>query len=430
MSDETAATEDVRPEAQLLDRVRREGPVLPLAGGVIGIYDPTLATKVDKANAEHLTMAESLGDVLFRRSENPVAWREIRALLTEQSGKLSTPEHMKRLYERMHAYLSAHTGRQQDLTPLMWKTVSRALLPLVIDDLDEAGTQKMIVEQEMRFRIQQEQTLTLKQRISDYLLMRAATRVIKRALKRRLRSGAAHDDFAQSLLTLVDRIGLHRVTYLVSVQYIAISGVPGLTGACILYAMARFPQWREKIRAEMMALDPDELYSLPIRKLPCTLRFIKEVMRLWNTPFVSRRVASCDIQLDEVMVKKGETYELSSFIQHHSEQFWDDPEAFDPDRWLPARRSNSKGAYVPFGFAPRACVGASVGHGQLILFCALVTRDFDFDVAADCAPRMRTAGFAVPADFRGTFSLSKAAPFSAADATAAPAQPADAQTAN
>jgi cytochrome P450 len=418
LSDETAGTPDVRPEAQLLDRVRREGPVLPLPDGVIGIYDPTLATKVDKANAEHLTMAESLGDIVFRRSESPVAWKEIRSLLTEQSGKLSTPEHMKRLYQRMHAYLGAHTGRPQDLTPLMWKTVSRALLPLVIDDLNAHETQKMIVEQEMRFRIQQEQTLTLKQRISDYLLMRAATRVIKRTLKKRVAGGAVHDDFAQALLVLADRIGLHRVTYLVSVQYIAVSGVPGLTGACILYAMARYPDWREKIRAEMIALDPDELYTLPIRRLPCTLRFIKEVMRLWNTPFVSRRVASCDIQLDEVMVKKGETYELSSFIQHHSEQFWDDPEAFDPDRWLPSRRSSAKGAYVPFGFAPRACTGASVGHGQLILFCALVTRDFDFEVSADCAPRMRTAGFAVPEEFRGTFSVAQLAPLPTRDTTA------------
>jgi len=407
VSEEISATDDRRPEAQLLDRVRREGPVLPLAGGVTGIYDPALATKVDKANAEHLQMAESLGDVLFRRNKDPVAWRDIRALLTEQSGRLSTPEHMRRLYGRMHAYLGAHTGRQQDLTPLMWKTVSRALIPLVIDDLREDDTRTMILEQEMRFRIQQEQTLTLRQRISDYRLMRAATRVIKRALKERLRSGVVHEDFAQSLLTLAERIGLHRVTYLVSVQYIAIAGVPGLTGACILYAMARHPEWRERIRAEVRALDPDELYTLPVRKLPCTLRFIKEVMRLWNTPFVSRRVASCDIEFDEVQVRKGETYELSSYIQHHSEKYWDDPEAFDPDRWLPSRRSNVKGAYVPFGFAPRACVGASVGHGQLLLFCALVTRDFDFDVAPDCAPRMRTAGFAVPADFRGTFTLAR-----------------------
>jgi cytochrome P450 len=396
---------EIRPEARLLDRVRREGPVLSLPGGVVGIFSPALATKVDKANTEELKMAESLVDYFkLRKNSNPVAWREIRALLTEQSGKLATPEHMKALHGRMHEFLSAQVGQKQDLTKLIWRTASRALIPLVLDDLDEDGLRKVIVEQEMRFRIQQEQKVSFRQRISDFLLLRAATRVVTRRLERRIRNKEPHDDFAQSLLTLADRIGVDRVTYLVTVQFIAISGVPGMMAACLLYGMARYPEWRERIRSEMAGLDPDELYSLPVRKLPCTLRFIKEAMRLWTTPFVTRRVAARDIELDEVAVKKGETYELSSYIQHHSEQYWDDPEVFDPDRWLASRKPEAKGAYVPFGFAPRSCVGASVGHAQLILFCALVTRDFDFEVSPGHDPWMRMDGFAVPNDFVGSVS--------------------------
>ena len=36
------------PAARLLERVRREGPVLPLPGGVVGIFSPALANQVDK----------------------------------------------------------------------------------------------------------------------------------------------------------------------------------------------------------------------------------------------------------------------------------------------------------------------------------------------------------------------------------------------
>lgn len=397
---------EIRPEARLLDRVRREGPVLSLPGGVVGVFSPALATKVDKANTEELKMAESLVDYFkLRKNSNPVAWREIRALLTEQSGKLATPEHMKALYGRMRDFLHAQAGQEQDLTKLVWRAVSRALIPLVLDDLDGDGVRKVVGEQEMRFRIQQEQKLSFRQRVSDFLLMRAATRAVTRCLQHRIRGKDPHDDFAQALLTLVERIGVDRVTYLVTVQFIAISGVPGTMAACLLYGMARYPEWRERIRSEMAELDEDELYSLPVRKLPCTLRFIKEAMRLWTTPFVTRRVAALDIELDEVAVKKGETYELSSYIQHHSEQYWDNPEVFDPDRWLASRKPEAKGAYVPFGFAPRSCVGASVGHAQLILFCALATRDFNFEVSTGHEPWMRMDGFAVPNDLLGTVSV-------------------------
>lgn len=394
---------EINPAARLLDQVRRDGPILSLPGGVVGIFDPVLAMKVDKANSENLKVAESLVDLLkIRKTSDPVAWREVRGLIAEQSAKLSAPEHMKALHERMRAHLGEHLDRNEDLTRLVWQTMSRTLIPLVIDDLDEKDSRVLAAEQDMRFRIQQAQRIPFWRRISDFMLLRASTRAITRKLKRRLRSGDSHEDFAQALLTLSDRIGVDRVTYLMTVQLIAISGVPGMMAACILYALHAYPEWRERMALEMDELATDELYSLPTRKLPCTMRFIKEAMRLWATPFVTRRVAAVDIQIDGVSLKKGETYELSSYILHHSEQYWDDPETFDPDRWLPSRRPASNGAYVPFGFGPRSCAGASVGNAQLILFCALVTRDFEFKVSPDHEPWMRlNDGFALPADLVG-----------------------------
>ena len=56
---------------------------------------------------------------------------------------------------------------------------------------------------------------------------RAESRAIAAELKHRVRSGRSALDYAQSLLSLRERIGLDKVTYLVTVQLIAISGVPG-----------------------------------------------------------------------------------------------------------------------------------------------------------------------------------------------------------
>ena len=53
---------------------------------------------------------------------------------------------------------------------------------------------------------------------------------------------------------------------------------------------------------------------------------------------------------------------------------------------------------MPFGFASRRCVGASVGQAQLILFCELATCGFEFRLAPGRVPEMTLDGFAIPAN--------------------------------
>ena len=115
-----AETIEFNPAARLLERARRDGPVVKLEDGVIGIFDPVLALKVDKENAQDLKVADSLVDLLrIRRSAEPVAWREVRSLIAEQSSKLSAPSHMESLYARMCADLDMHAGRSEDLTKIV-----------------------------------------------------------------------------------------------------------------------------------------------------------------------------------------------------------------------------------------------------------------------------------------------------------------------
>lgn len=129
---------------------------------------------------------------------------------------------------------------------------------------------------------------------------------------------------------------------------------------------------------------------------------------MWPGLFALHRPASHDIDIDGVCIRKGGAYELSSYFQHHSPDYWQSPDSFDPDRWLPERRQPNKGAYVPFGFSSRACIGSAVGHAQLLLFCALVTRDFELEVQDQPAPWMQLEGFAIPVDFIGTLTPRRA----------------------
>lgn len=410
MADRAADTEVVSID-HLLERVGREGPVLTFQNEVVGIFDPALAVKVDKANTDQHTVPDSLIDYLgLRGSAAPVAWREVRALLSEQGGRLAAPQHMRSLYARMHAFLTRRCGAVQDLSELSWWAISESLLPLLVDGMDQRDTDALIGEQKTRYNGIVLQDFSFWRRVLNFHLSRRAARTVVRHIKRRARAAEPRDDFLQSLLPLADRIGVDRVAYLVSTVLAGMSGLPGLTAASLLYAMHRYPEWQQRIRAETTALSLETLYTLPMRELPCTSRFIKETIRVWPGLFALRRPAWHDIDAEGVSIKKGAAYELSSYYQHHSPEFWDAPDVFDPDRWLPSRRQPNKGAYVPFGFASRACIGSAVGHAQLVLFCALVTREFDVQVQTDPAPWMKLEGFALPMAFRGVVTPRSSAP--------------------
>ncbi|MGB5861939.1 MAG: hypothetical protein WBH52_26345, partial [Pseudomonas aeruginosa] len=150
--DERAADAEVVSINDLLERVRREGPVLRFQNDVVGIFDPALAVKIDKANTDQHTVPDSLIDFLgLRGSKDPVAWREVRALLSEQAGRLASPAHMRSLYARMQGFLTERAGRPHDLSALSWWTISQSLLPLLIDGLSRSDVDALIGEQKTRY---------------------------------------------------------------------------------------------------------------------------------------------------------------------------------------------------------------------------------------------------------------------------------------
>lgn len=390
----------------LFASVRRDGLVIRRPDGIISIFDPVIGAQVEAANTEALYVGDSLIDLLKPPSSRArVPWSDVRAVLIEQNRRLSEPRHVEALHLRMRAFLLERADREEDLTWLVASAVGFALVPhIVIDGLAEADLRLLQIEQEARVRkfLTPERT-SMHLRLANFMRLRQATRVISKEVRRRLEGRAPpREDFLQSLLPFADRLGVHRVAYLVTTLLTAASVAPEFSACCLVYAMHRHPEWRARIEREMAALEPQELYSLPIEKLPSTLRFIKEATRMWPFPFVVRRTAARDIKVDGVEVRKGERYDLSLYILHHLDDYWQDPESFDPDRWLSPRKTATRGTYVPFGFAPRSCVGGSIGHALLLLVCELFARSFRVEMAKGATPRLRMDGIAIPVDMIGS----------------------------
>ena len=391
----------------LIRRAEEEGPVLPLADGAVGILDPELALEVEVANAEGLKLPGSLSSLTRKGGgADEMRWREARALLIQRSRQLSAPRHLEALHRRMRAMLAAQAGRTVDFTQLTVSIFARSLLPLIVDGLPKRAERRVIADQQAKFRALVALPGTGRGRagrLADLLGELAAGRAVSRELRRRFEGKApAREDYAQTIVPLVGRVGLARASYLATTLLTAVASPPGLVAACILYELLRHPVWRERIGEELGGLAEGELYAAGAAKLPVTTRFIKEAMRLWPFPLVTHRIAFRDLDAAGTRLPERSFYDLSPYAMHHSPRHWRDPERFDPDRWLAPAELPGPAAYVPFGFGPRSCVGTPLGQPQLVLFCHLVTCAFEIDIAPGRAPAMTLEGFAVPEGLVGT----------------------------
>lgn len=53
---------------------------------------------------------------------------------------------------------------------------------------------------------------------------------------------------------------------------------------------------------------------------------------------------------------QAEVY-TSTWTVHHSQQYFEDPDEFLPERWLVPRYGDIKEASQPFSVGPRGCIG-------------------------------------------------------------------------
>src|SRR5205085_1891282 len=99
------------------------------------------------------------------------------------------------------------------------------------------------------------------------------------------------------------------------------------------------------------------------------------------------RVAIEDDNIAGQPIKAGTTVFISQYLIHTSPHVWDDPEKFDPDRFLPENTmKRSKFAYFPFGAGPRVCIGSSFAMMEMQFVIAMIFRRFDVEITSEANP--------------------------------------------
>jgi cytochrome P450 len=124
-----------------------------------------------------------------------------------------------------------------------------------------------------------------------------------------------------------------------------------------LVLLARSPEWRERLAAEAAREADAPLEDLPERLVE-TRAVLEEALRLYPPlPAISRVALGAD-ELAGVPIRGGTLIVIAPYVVHRHRLLWEDPDAFDPTRFLPgARDAIDPFAYLPFGRGPRGCIG-------------------------------------------------------------------------
>ena len=141
--------------------------------------------------------------------------------------------------------------------------------------------------------------------------------------------------------------------------------------AWTLYLLSEQPQaqdWAaEEARDALNHGDPQAV----LERLTYLRWVLEEALRLYPPAPRLERQAAADDQIGPLSVRKGDLVGVWPWIVHRHKALWDDPDAFDPERFAPeARAAQHRFQYIPFGAGPRICIGAQFATAEALLVLA------------------------------------------------------------
>lgn len=143
---------------------------------------------------------------------------------------------------------------------------------------------------------------------------------------------------------------------------------------------------------EELATSPERPGMSDMAALPRTRAVVAEAMRLFPPAWVMGRRLLVDVDIEGWTLPAGTITLASQFAVHRSERWWQEPARFVPQRWIgpdgrfdEAAPGQPKGAWFPFGFGRRQCIGEQFAWVEATLVLATIGRSWRLE-RADSGP--------------------------------------------
>ncbi|HHH42575.1 MAG TPA: cytochrome P450 [Gammaproteobacteria bacterium] len=142
----------------------------------------------------------------------------------------------------------------------------------------------------------------------------------------------------------------------------------------VWYLLAAHPDVYAMVAAEARCLPAGEVPDWSVlEKLVWIPRVIRETLRLYPPGWLYTRRALAEDQLAHWPLAAGTDVFICSYLLHRHPDFWEQPEAFMPQRFAPQQEAKRhRYAYIPFSAGPRHCIGESFAMTEMMIHLAVL----------------------------------------------------------
>jgi len=189
------------------------------------------------------------------------------------------------------------------------------------------------------------------------------------------------DDLLSILLRAQDRGEQSRRQIRDEVMTMLLAGhdTTALTLTYAWYLLSQHPEAERRLHAEVdEVLGGDRPTMADVGELEFVERVIDESMRLYPPVYTMFREPKSAVELGGYRVPEDAAIMLSQWAMHRSERYWDEPDAFDPDRWDDGV-DRPRFAYFPFGGGPRHCIGKHLAKLEAKLILARTAQQYSLE---------------------------------------------------
>ncbi len=310
-------------------------------------------------------------------------WQRQRKLIQPAFHKKQLHQLLNTMQEAIAQELAKFkTGSPQDIFPvfndLAFQTVAKTLFSggVTQEEVNKLqaiteGAQKMLVK-ELRqpFKIW---WFKLSGEINGHLEgVAEARKIIKSLIKKRQESAKKHGDLLDMLLEAryEDGSPMEQEQLVDEILILFTAGHETTSNALVFTTqlLARHPDVLAKVKQETKALN-DKQASLQtvLREARYTQQVIQEAMRLYPPAYFIDRFNYNEDTFGDFTIKKGSTILFSVYEIHRSAAYWENPEAFIPERFNPELPRQHSDYYFPFGAGPRMCIGNNFAMYEMVL---------------------------------------------------------------
>ncbi|KAF6997000.1 hypothetical protein CFC21_013265 [Triticum aestivum] len=156
-----------------------------------------------------------------------------------------------------------------------------------------------------------------------------------------------------------------------------------LTWTMIVLSM--HPEWQDRAREEVLGLfGKHKLEYEGVNRLKIVTMILYEVLRLYPPATVFTRKTYKKIEIGGITYPAGVMFEMPVLYIHHDTDIWgEDVHQFKPDRFAEgiSKASKDPGAFFPFGWGPRICIGQNFALLEAKMALCMILQHFEFELA-------------------------------------------------